>query len=944
MFRIHPLGQAARLALGAGVAAATLLPALHALAQERIEITGSAIRRLDAETALPVQILRREDIARTGVTTTEQLLQSISAVSSQGSINTSTGAGNSTYGLASISLRGLGEDRTLVLVNGRRLAAFAGGNGASVNVNAIPLAAVERVEILKDGASSLYGSDAVAGVVNFILAKNFQGVEIAGTYNQPTRSGGGDSQRVSLVAGFGDRAKDRFNATVSLSLHKEAALFAKEREFARTGNVPPYIAAAATGQGNIEGGYNPGTGAPFAVAAEETIGNTPGRQPGFGNSPGTGYGNPLAATNQCEVINMYLDPTLTTRGNPFCTFDSNGFVGLVPKTEATALTGNFSFGITEGLEAFADVLYSRNIVTQRFQPSPLRRNFMTTDALFGQQGVEPALIIRPTNPNYALAAAYLTAQGFGALVGQPLAVTARVFDFGDRTQEDTSTQSRFSAGLRGSIAGQDWEVAATSNRNKLSGTVPDGYFSQVAFARVVNAPGSDYNPWSLTQSAAFNAALAASGAKYTGSTLDAKSDSTSLDARISGDIATLPAGALQYAAGLQARKESFVTSPSAALGTGDIAGLGGATPPVDRDREIGSAFGELIIPIVKGLEGGVAGRYDRYNDVGSSTTYKASLRYQPMREVVLRGSYGTGFRAPTLIDLWQPQTLGTSEQFNDTGPGGTGQTDLQVNSLTGGNPALKPEKSQQATIGVVLQPMRELTVSIDYFQFKVEDIISLPSAQEVVSRFRAGDPAFAGLVTLTPGGNDIESIVQVLQNVGSAKARGIDLDVGYRVNLGGSRLDLGLSGTYFIQFDQTSPGGAVSRKVGTIVEGPNGDPVLSTNSGVVDGVVLRWKHYLSATWSVADWSVTLAQNYYAGYRDGNDLNGNEHRVPAQSIYDAQVAWTGIKNLKVALGARNLFDKDPPLFIPTSNQFQAGYDITQYDPRGRVVYVSASYKF
>ncbi|MBL8324308.1 MAG: TonB-dependent receptor [Rubrivivax sp.] len=936
-----PMARACALALDVALLGA----ALPVLAQDqRIEITGSAIRRIDAETALPVQVLRREDIARTGVTTVEQLLQVLPSVSSQGGIANATGAGNSTYGLSSVSLRGLGEDRTLVLVNGRRLAAFAGGNGASVNVNAIPLAAVERVEVLKDGASSLYGSDAIGGVVNFILAKDFRGVELAGTFNQPTRSGGGDSQRVSVVAGFGDRSKDRFNATVSLSYQKEAALFARDREFAKTGNVLPFISAAATGQGNIEGGYNLGTGAPFAPAAENTIGNTPGRQAGFGNSPGTGYGNPLAATNQCGLINMYRDSTLTTNGAPFCTFDSNAFVGLVPKTEATALTGNFSVAFTDRLEGFADWLYSRNVVTQQFQPSPLRRSFMVTDALFAQQGVEPALVIRPTNPNYTLAANYLTAQGFAALVGQPLAVTARVFDFGNRTQEDTSTQTRLSAGLRGTLASQDWEVAATQNVNKLKGAVTDGYFSQVAFARVVNSPTSDYNPWSLTQSAAFNSALAASGAKYVGPTLDAESKSTSLDGRLSGEVASLPAGPLQYAVGLQAREESLVTSPSPALGTGDIAGLGGATPPVDRDRKIGSAFGELIVPIVKGLEGSAAARYDRYNDVGSSTTYKASLRYQPMREVVLRGAVGSGFRAPTLIDLWQPQTLGSSEQFNDDGPGGTGQTDLQVNSLTGGNPALKPEKSEQATLGVVLQPVRDLTVGIDYFQFRVKDIIALPSAQEVVSRFRAGDPAFAGLVTLTPGTNDIESIIQTLQNVGSAKARGVDLDVSYRLPLGGSRLDLGLSGTYFIQFDQTSPGGATSRKVGTIVEGANGDPVLSTNASIVDGVVLRWKHYLSATWSTGAWAVTFAQNYYHGYRDGNDLNGNEHRVPAQSIYDAQVAFTGIKNLKVALGARNVFDKDPPLFIPTSNQFQAGYDITQYDPRGRVVYLSASLKF
>ncbi len=940
MNRLTPL-TAAALAVLAGFGAPTLAQ------EQRVEITGSSIRRIDAETALPVQIVTKEDIARSGVASTEQLLQSISAVSSQGAIGNAMGAGNSTFGLSSVSLRGLGEDRTLVLVNGRRLAAFAGGNGASVNVNAIPLAAIERVEILKDGASGVYGSDAIAGVINFILTKNFKGIEIGATAGKPTRSGGGKNEKAHIVAGFGDLSTDRFNITLSASVEKESQLFAKDREFARTGNVPPFITAAATGQGNIEGGYNLGNGRPYDPIAENAVGNTPGRQAGFGNSPGTGFGNPLAASDQCEQIAMYRDATRTTKNAPFCTFDSNAFVGLAPERELGTLSANLAIRLGENLEAFGDGLFSKSTVTQRFQPSPLRRSFMVTDALFAQQGVEPALVIRPSNPNYAIAANYLRAmetanpgRGYAALIGQPLAVTARVFDFGPRTQKDESEQTRLTGGLRGSFASQDWELALTQNENKLAGVVPDGYFSQAAFARVVNSPTSDYNPWTLTQSAAFNAALAASGAKYTGSTLDAKSKSTTFEAKVSGDLWKLPAGPMQYATGLQLRKESLVTSPSPALASGDIAGLGGALPPVDRDRKITSVYGELIVPVLKSLEGNVAVRHDNYDDAGKSTNYKASVRYQPIRQVVLRASAGTGFRAPTLIDLWQPQTLGTTEQFNDPA---TGQVDLQVNSLTGGNPALKPEESRQRSIGVVLQPAQGLTVALDYFDISVKDIISAPSAQEVVSRFRGGDAAFAGLVTLTPGTNDIESIVQTLQNVGTARVKGIDLEASWRQQIGPGRLDLGLSGTYMIKFDQTSPGGALSRKVGTIVE-PDGTPVLSSNTAVLDGVILRWKHHLSATWTQGPWAFTLAQNFYKGYRDGNDLNDNPHRVPDQSLFDVQVAYTGVKNLRLSLGARNVFDKDPPLFIPTSNQFQAGYDITLYDARARFVYLTAAYKF
>ena len=175
---------------------------------ERVEITGSSIKRIDAEGALPVQIVTREDIRRSGVTSTEQLLSSISAVSSSGGTSNSTGAGSSTYGISTISLHGLGDERTLVLVNGRRLAAFAGGGGAAVNVNVIPLAAIDRIEVLRDGASGVYGSDAIAGVVNFILSKDFQGVDVSATTGQPTRKGGGKNESLALVGGIGSLARD----------------------------------------------------------------------------------------------------------------------------------------------------------------------------------------------------------------------------------------------------------------------------------------------------------------------------------------------------------------------------------------------------------------------------------------------------------------------------------------------------------------------------------------------------------------------------------------------------------------------------------------------------------------------------------------------------------------------------------------------------------------
>ncbi len=464
MFKPTVLTRGLMLAFGGSVA----LAALPALAQEsqRVEITGSSIKRVDAEGSLPVTVVTKEDIARSGAVNTEQLIQSIGAVSSAGSTLNSTGAGSSTAGQSTVSLRGLFARRTLVLINGRRVASSFNGAAASaaININTIPISAIERVEVLKDGASSVYGSDALAGVINFILSKDFQGVDLGVMLGEPTRDGGGDVQRATITAGFGNMAKNNFNVTLSASLEKEKQLFAKDRDFAATGNQFPYIVAGATGQGNIEGFYTPGS---RDAQGNWTVGRvvTP-----FGNSPGAGYGNPLAAQDKCAEINMFKNPTNSSRGAPYCTFDSSAFVGLVPEREAASLTLNGAFRLSDAVELFGDGFFAKSTSIQRFQPSPVRRSFLTpsADSIFLSQGVDPALLVFPSNPNYKFATDYMRAQGYGALVDantdKPLAVTARVFDFGPRTNRDKNEQTRFVVGARGELAKQSYEVAFSDSK------------------------------------------------------------------------------------------------------------------------------------------------------------------------------------------------------------------------------------------------------------------------------------------------------------------------------------------------------------------------------------------------------------------------------------------------------------------------------------------------
>lgn len=899
---------------------------------ERVEVTGSSIKRVDSESALPVTVVTKEDIRRSGVASTEALLASIASIASAGGLNTSAGAGSSTYGLSSVSLRGLGSDRTLVLVNGRRVAPFAGGGGTTVNVAAIPLAAIERVEVLKDGASGVYGSDAVAGVINFILNKSMTGVELSVTAGSPTASGGGKNNRASIVAGYGDLNKDRFNITASASLEKETALFGRDRDFAKTGNIDPFIVSGATGHGNIEGPYIPGK-----VVNGKWVEGTPGTAGKEFKDflGGSGYGNPLAQADKCADIKMFKNPTVNgTSKMPFCAYDAAPFVGLVPKRDLTTLSANLTVKLNEKAELFSDLLYSQSKVQQQFQPSPVRNGFLVSDEEFAKQGVDPVMLLRPSNPNYKIAADYLTKNGFGYMVGETLGVTARVYDFGDRTELATADQSRYVLGVRGEFAGHDYELSATHNEGKTRGKVTDGYFSQVAFVKAVNAENSDYNPFSLTQSDTFRKSI--ESAKYIGDTTTFKSKVDVVEAKVSGDLMALPAGSLMYAAGAQLRKEGYSKSPSPAMFSGDIAGLGGATKPLDKSRNVKAVFAEFNAPIIKTLEAGLALRHDRYNDAGSTTNYKVNARFQPTKELMLRASAGSGFRAPTLVDLWDPQVLGTSAQFDDPG---TGEKDLQVNALTGGNPLLKPEKSTQSSFGIVISPLKDLTLSADVFRVKLKDILSLASVQEIVSGFRKGDASYAGLVQLNPSGS-IKQVNVVQTNTGNATVQGVDLEANYRLRFEGSRLDLAFNGTYMDKFDQLSPGGVMSHKVGTIVD-LAGNPVLGADQG---GVVLRWKHSLQATYTTGNWAGTLVQDYASGYEAGHDLNDERHFMPSLALYNASVSYTGFKNLRLTLGARNLFDKKPAVFTPASNQFQTGYDVTQYDPRGRFVYVTAGYKF
>jgi iron complex outermembrane recepter protein len=909
---------------------------------DKIEITGSSIKRVDAESALPVTVVTRADIEKSGVQSTEDLLAQITSVSSAGGTNNASQSGLSTYGQSSVSLRGIGSDKTLVLVNGRRLALFAGG-GASVNINAIPLGAIERVEVLQDGASGVYGSDAIAGVVNFILRKDFKGVELSASYGEPTRGGGAKLEKYGIVAGFGDYDKNRFAVTVSGAFEKEGNLLGAEREYAKTDTKLPFFAGGATETGRIEGVWQfPGGATLLGAGTNGRSATNP-----FGVS-GTGYGNPSAAKDDCASIGMVpragrgfiagsgLAPVIPDAVAKNCTFDTGRFVSLVPKREFQGLTANVRFKLSDTTELYGEGIYSRNEFTNPIQPAPLRQAFYAGNPRFAGSGVDPILLIYPSNPNYAFAANYLNSVGLGAMVGKPLAVSQRTFLLGPRTTNDIATQDRFIVGAKGTLANLDYDVAYAVNTSETKGNVIDGFASIFELSKVLNNPTTLWNPWAPGGVQSPEVAKLIEGTKYKGPTISSKSKNDGFDGKISGSAMQLGGGSLEIAGGVQARNEEYVLTPSAATLSGDVIGLGGAITPVNAKRTVWALFMEANLPITKQFEGTVAVRQDSYNDFGKTINSKVSGRYQPSSYFLVRGSVGTGFKAPSLPALYTPQQINTSEQFTDPKFPGNGQ--IQVTSIAGGNPNLKPEKSDQYGMGIVLSPFKSFTASFDYFNIKIDGLIVAPSAQEIASGFRRGAPGYSALVEVN-GADEITLIRQLSANISTLKTQGLDIDLRFRENFGGGRLDVGLQGTYTDKYDLVNASGELERSVGTTVR-PDGAPLVSSATGVI----LKWKHNLNVGYTYGPVSATLTQRYYKGYEGGNDLDGNRQFVPSQATYDLVASFTGIKNLRLSVGARNLFDKDPPLFINNGSQFQAGYDIYQYDPRGRFVYVTAAYKF
>ena len=939
MFKEVPIARCLRLAFSGGLAGAALI-AMPVHAQEvqrgeRVEVTGSSIKRIDAETSLPVQIITRSEIDRLSPQNTEELLRSISATQSNGAVQLSSGSGATTSGVSTVSLRGLGARRTLVLVNGRRVAPFGGvaqGNGAgAVDVNTIPLAAIERIEVLKDGASAVYGSDAIAGVINFILRSDYKGALVEANYGQTTHHKDGKSYGGDAVIGFGDLNTDRFNVLITGSYQREDAIYGRQRQYS---SFSPRVS-----EGND---YTSGNTFPANVVNE-----------------GGATRNPLAPNDCFPSIVSPLYPSNR------CRFDPSGYVALLPKSDRSAAGIAGRFAINPDTTAYLDLNGTYNKVRYTIQPAPISDIFSISNspyvpvlanlinanrpaltAAYGaggafDNGTDPlgllfgqsTFLLPTTSPYYNQALSVAP-----ALAGSPIDLRYRSFENGLRSLKDETKAARAVAGVKGSFASWDYDIGFLYTESRLKETVVDGYPLYSKLLPLLNS--GVVNPFGASSAAVQQQILATN---YAGEAFNSKSSLAGVNGRLSREVYNLPAGAISVAVGGDFRHEKYRFDSSAAIASGDVSGYGGNFLPTDNGRNVSAGFAEMVVPILKSLEADVAVRYDKYQGVGHTTNPKGSLRWQPSREFLIRGAVGTGFRAPSLDELYAPNVTGVSAILSDPlrCPTTGSQSDCgsQFQLRTGGNSKLIPEKSTSVTLGFVLEPTDSVHFGVDYFDTLLRNqIINTGVDAAIILEDADSANKYASLVTrAAPAGGlpgPIISINQTALNLFKTHTSGYDIDLRFRTpSAAYGRLTVGINGTYVTRFDLQNDDLSYTS-------------VLANAFSNAGSVVPRWKHVATALWDYGPWTGSVTQNFQSGHQDyPSSITGADRRVGSYETFDLQASWSGIKNAKVTLGIKNVFDRDPPYSnVGGAFYFQSGYDPSYTDPRGRFLYGKLAYKF
>ncbi|WP_374355272.1 TonB-dependent receptor [Chitinimonas sp.] len=871
---------------------------------EKIEVTGSNIKRVSKEGVSPVTTISREDISRSGATSVMDLMRKLTSAGGNG--NETLNNNSFRNGATEVNLRSL---PTLVLLNGYRLPSSGSdeySGETSVDLNTIPLAAIDRVEVLKDGASAIYGTDAVGGVVNFILRKDAVGTEIDGYFGKTTH-GDGDVARASLAGGLGDRSTQGFNLTYALSYEERKAIKATDRDWS---NLLDFRGKpGGLFQGSVYGakGTDPGT---LSLGGRQ-------RQP----DPACPANRILPYPNVPEIgagpdrIGCYYAPA-----------EGENLLHPYSRYSGVAVA---NWEINSSTTLFAQVFLNHYDTKLSGRPT----------AVYNADNNGPIAIEanNPINP-------------YGKRV-----VVRRLFQSDDSGTKSDIDSRWLVAGAKGQLGSWDWTISA--GHSQEDGVITT-YGSYLLDKLNAYAATGKYNPFGgNNNSPQIIRELTAD------QHVDTQSQTEFFGAKASTELGELPGGPIGIAIGTEFKRDKLTYNPSQAWRDGNI-GLYTTLLGINGSQHQSAVFTEFNLPILKNLEAQAAIRYDKYQLAGSTTNPKLGLRWTPFKNLLLRTSYSTGFRAPTL-----------SQEFNEGRGGFASARDPKrcvvgdeyfdndctssVLSLVTGSKNLKPEKTSNFNFGFVFEPIKDMSVGATYWRIKWKDRIESLDSDSVLSnedgsakgsviRFPVSDDDRAAYAALTPAqraamGPLVGALKQVnigLINRAEVFTDGYDVDASYAFRV----QDLGKikvfgEASYTSRYNKSKQ--------------PGDSTINCANNFSCEAGEYQYPRVLGKlgfNWDMGPWGTQVVANYTSNYRVDRttsetinvyyDEHANGLNIPSSTLVDMSVSYTGFKNMTLRFGAENLFDRDPP-FSPSKS---LGYDTAYGNPRGRFVYGSVNYKF
>ncbi|TFW30285.1 TonB-dependent receptor domain-containing protein [Massilia horti] len=926
---------------------------------QKVYVTGSNIKRADKEGTSPVTTMTAKEIAATGANTVAELLHSIPAFGTGTSNDISDNSGSFSKGASTASMRNLGSSSTLVLLNGRRIAASAyadpnNGKSTTYDLNNIPVSAIERVEVFKDGASAVYGSDAIAGVINFITKTDYQGATISAS-TSANDNGQFNRNNVNGVVGFGDLDKDRYNAFISFDLGTRGRTGIKD-----VNDINKAALADVNNRLNQYSSYV--SGSPFFFRE---------RTPGAKNfSTNSAYNadiiNRTAGCDPSQLItgdiakhNLTASSMLV--GRQFCNFDLNDYYEAQGKGNDANVLSKLTVKLGENLTSFTELGFTRN--ERNYTGAPRSLNSVSPTTVFRINGLPTSyqLILpagHPDNPwsNSNSAVAF-------RMVGT------------NSNSTNVNTTYRFLTGLKGTAGNWDWETGLLVNRTERDEKL-GGFLYRPVIDRIVTE-----NRTIAATIADPNAVRNLANKNY--------SQVNQIDAKGSTTLGTLAGGDIGLAVGGEIRQEKIGLTSDPELAAGNIIGLSNSV--MDGRRIVKSGFVELRTPFTKDFEMDFAGRYDKY-PTAKSFVPKVGAKWTVSDQITFRSTFAKGFRAPALTQVSPGGVQTFNNGFVDTVrcPDGTNplpgadKTDCSksISSVSTPNPELKNETSKSFSFGAILNPTKNLDVLVDYYKIRKENETALLSASYVVAHpelfpglaIRDTNPANLLLDANgkpIPGTGPLSAINRTYVNQGSTETSGLDFEVAHRLSLGeNGRLTTRLNYSYTLSFKRAERPGETEANV------------VGYNGGLSDwatsvGDIPRHRGTLSTTWTRDVHSVTGSVDYVSPIslmlRSNNNVtypvpmcyygtlpagfvapkgvsfgglpkynNWVDNCSVAEWVtFNVAYTYTGFKNWTLSANVKNLFDTPAPYDPRNATE---GFNTQLHNGMGRYFRLTASYQF